>query len=84
MSIQEWQYQGLPTDSVRLHVQRDYLRVTVRSLYQVSINNAILVSKGRRWPLMIDPQQQANKWIRKMEEQNGLEITTMHNSNLLR
>jgi dynein heavy chain, axonemal len=28
----------------------------------VSVNNGILVNKCRRWPLMIDPQQQANKW----------------------
>merc|ERR1719247_2865664 len=31
---------------------------------QVSIENALILSKSSRWPLMIDPQLQANKWIR--------------------
>ncbi|XP_044001574.1 dynein axonemal heavy chain 1-like [Aphidius gifuensis] len=30
-----------------------------------SIENAILVENSRRWPLFIDPQSQANKWIKK-------------------
>jgi len=30
----------------------------------VSIDNALVLSKSARWPLMIDPQIQANKWIR--------------------
>ena len=33
----------------------------------VSINNGIIVTRCERWPLMIDPQVQANKWIRNME-----------------
>ncbi|KAF1777676.1 P-loop containing nucleoside triphosphate hydrolase [Phytophthora cactorum] len=48
-----------------------------------STDNAILVTRGERWPLMIDPQGQANKWIKKTLAQN-LETTKMTNANLLR
>jgi dynein heavy chain len=50
----------------------------------VSVNNGILVDKCRRWPLMIDPQMQANTWLRKKEEANNVQITTMGDNNLLR
>ena len=32
-----------------------------------STENGILATKGKRWSLCIDPQAQANKWIRAME-----------------
>ena len=32
-----------------------------------SIDNAIMLSESNRWPLMIDPQGQANQWIKNME-----------------
>ncbi|CAM9965046.1 unnamed protein product, partial [Ectocarpus sp. 8 AP-2014] len=50
----------------------------------VSTDSAILVAKGTRWPLMIDPQGQANKWIKKMHEGDDIEVTTMTNAKLLR
>ena len=31
-----------------------------------SIENGIIIDKSRRWPLMIDPQNQANKYIKNM------------------
>ncbi|CEM09924.1 unnamed protein product [Vitrella brassicaformis CCMP3155] len=34
----------------------------------LSIDNGIILSKSRRWPLMIDPQLQANKWVKTQEE----------------
>ncbi len=39
-----------------------------------SIDNGIIVSRARRWPLMIDPQGQANKWIKNMEKKHKLEV----------
>jgi len=32
----------------------------------VSLDNAIFCMQGLKWPLMIDPQEQAYKWLSKM------------------
>jgi len=50
----------------------------------LSIENAILVTRGRRWPLMIDPQDQANRWIRTKEARNGLKVIKLTDGNFLR
>uniref|UniRef100_A0A2K6FZX0 Dynein axonemal heavy chain 6 n=1 Tax=Propithecus coquereli TaxID=379532 RepID=A0A2K6FZX0_PROCO len=50
----------------------------------ISTENGILVTQGRRWPLMIDPQDQANRWIRNKESRNGLKIIKLTDSNFLR
>uniref|UniRef100_A0A672V2K0 Dynein axonemal heavy chain 7 n=1 Tax=Strigops habroptila TaxID=2489341 RepID=A0A672V2K0_STRHB len=42
-----------------------------------SIDNGIIIS---RWPLMIDPQGQANKWIKNMEKANNLHIIKLSDS----
>jgi dynein heavy chain len=39
-----------------------------------SIENAIIQSKTRRWPLFIDPQGQANKWLRQMGKEQNIKI----------
>ena len=49
-----------------------------------SVDNGIIVFNARRWPLMIDPQGQANKWVRKMESDNGLNIIKLSDSSFLR
>ncbi|XP_078532463.1 dynein axonemal heavy chain 6-like [Lissotriton helveticus] len=50
----------------------------------VSTENGILVTRGRRWPLMIDPQDQANRWIRNKESKNGLKVIKLTDSGFLR
>lgn len=51
---------------------------------QVSIENALILSKSRRWPLMIDPQLQANQWIRKSNADNKLRIIRLNQANYAR
>eukprot|EP00435_Cladocopium_sp_Y103_P021055 s1702_g5.t1 len=46
--------------------------------------NGIIVDKSRRWPLCIDPQGQANKWIKKMEEPNTLAVKKFTDSDYIR
>ena len=49
-----------------------------------SIENGIITSVTNRWPLFIDPQGQANKWIRAKESINQIEIMTMNDTNYIR
>lgn len=39
-----------------------------------STENGIIVTTGSRWPLIIDPQCQAMKWIKNKERANNLEV----------
>uniref|UniRef100_A0A8B9YYG6 Dynein axonemal heavy chain 3 n=1 Tax=Bos mutus grunniens TaxID=30521 RepID=A0A8B9YYG6_BOSMU len=49
-----------------------------------SIDNGIIVSNSRRWALMIDPQGQANKWIKNMEKANKLSVIKFSDTNYVR
>lgn len=48
----------------------------------VSVNNGILVTRSSRWPLMIDPQEQANKWIRRLEDKRNIKVTKQSDTHL--
>ncbi|XP_058809033.1 dynein axonemal heavy chain 10 [Phymastichus coffea] len=43
---------------------------------ELSVQNAILTVRASRFPLCIDPQQQALKWIKKREEKANLKVLT--------
>nr|XP_012230662.1 PREDICTED: dynein heavy chain 1, axonemal-like [Linepithema humile] len=50
----------------------------------IFVENAILVMNSKRIPLFIDPQAQANKWIRNICKPIGLSITKIMDKDLLR
>lgn len=49
-----------------------------------SVDNAIISTCANRWPLMIDPQGQANKWIKNMEKANKLSVIKLSDPNYTR
>jgi dynein heavy chain len=53
---------------------------------KLSVENGIIMFKSRRWPLMIDPQTQANKFIKNLGKavETGLDVFKQSETNLLR
>lgn len=49
-----------------------------------STENGIIVTRGSRWPLIIDPQCQAHTWIKNMEVNHDLNIIDSAQSDFIR
>jgi dynein heavy chain len=49
-----------------------------------SVDNGVIVANTRRWPLMIDPQGQANKWIKNFEKPNNLQVIKLTDGDYMR
>ncbi|XP_017769738.1 PREDICTED: dynein heavy chain 7, axonemal-like [Nicrophorus vespilloides] len=49
-----------------------------------SIDNGIIIKNARRWALMIDPQGQANKWVKNMEKMLNLAIIRLNQTDYIR
>ena len=49
-----------------------------------SKENGIIIANSSRYPLMIDPQSQANKWIKNNEQENNLKIVKQSDSDFQR
>lgn len=45
----------------------------------LSIENAIFLNNSNKFPLIIDPQEQANKWIKSLEKTNDINVTKFTN-----
>ncbi|KAM9407837.1 LOW QUALITY PROTEIN: dynein axonemal heavy chain 2 [Salvelinus alpinus] len=49
-----------------------------------STENGVIVTRGNRWPLMVDPQGQALKWVKSMEMKRGLKVIDLQMPDFLR
>ncbi|XP_043932324.1 dynein axonemal heavy chain 1 [Protopterus annectens] len=49
-----------------------------------SVENGVITQYSQRWPHFIDPQGQANKWIKNMEKDNGLDVIKLSDRDFLR
>ncbi|XP_045153350.1 dynein axonemal heavy chain 1 [Echinops telfairi] len=50
----------------------------------LSVENGVIAQFSQRWAHFIDPQGQANKWIRNMEKDNGLDVFKLSDRDFLR
>ncbi|KAJ3039942.1 Dynein heavy chain 10, axonemal [Rhizophlyctis rosea] len=51
---------------------------------ELSVQNGILTTKASRFPLCIDPQQQALNWIKRREAGNNLKISSFNDPDFLK
>ncbi|XP_021268215.1 dynein heavy chain 10, axonemal isoform X2 [Numida meleagris] len=51
---------------------------------ELSVQNGILTTYASRFPLCIDPQQQALNWIKKKEEKNNLRMASFNDPDFLK
>ena len=50
---------------------------------KTSIENALIIRNSNRWPLIIDPQAQANRWIRSSSASKTMVTAKMTDANFL-
>ena len=50
----------------------------------LSVENGVITQFSRRWPLFIDPQGQANKWVKTMEKDRNLDVLKLTDKDFLR
>lgn len=56
----------------------------MRGARRYSTENAIIATHADRWPLLIDPQRQANSWLKRLERGSNLAITRLNDQHMSR
>ena len=51
---------------------------------ELSVQTGILTTRSSRYPLCIDPQQQAVAWVKKKESKNNLKVSTFNEADFLK
>ena len=76
-----------PTHSlISLRIHRMFAIGTLMGCREMhfSTENGVMVTRGNRWPLCVDPQFQGNKWIKNMQKPNGLKIVDLKQGDWMR
>ena len=99
VQIRAWNIAGLPTDSfsvdngiiIRSDIASEVTGLCCMLMCQITPSfkkqhmfSFPFDSNARRWPLMIDPQGQANKWVKNMEKANNLHVIKLSDSDFVR
>ncbi|KAI6649612.1 Dynein heavy chain 1, axonemal [Oopsacas minuta] len=50
----------------------------------ISVDNAVIMKFSKLWPLFVDPQGQANHWIKSFERENSLQVVKLTDKEYLR
>lgn len=66
----------------KIKIQTWYIDGLPRDAF--STGNAIIQDSSKRWSLLIDPQLQANLWIKKMEKKNDMKVTKFSESDYMK
>lgn len=75
-------YEFIKILGTEVKIQNWYISGLPRDVF--STENAIIQDNSRRWSLLIDPQSQANIWIKKMEKINEIQITKFSDPNYMK
>ncbi|RUS80966.1 hypothetical protein EGW08_011286 [Elysia chlorotica] len=78
VKIRAWNIAGLLRQTDRQRQKTSLCRMASSS------DEILPGANSNRWPLMIDPQRQANKWVKNMEKSNQLHVIKLSDRDFVR